>query len=125
MIEDSENQVEYTGAKDSSASIKKDAEEKKKDRQGLPPTVEVEIASAPMQLKPKDPGAKGPWIQYNGVGTVRVMTPEDWASLGTEGPYCEWNYLNEKRLPRSIFTDEQLQYLLRQDGRFSLVEDEK
>lgn len=119
-------QVPYTGEPVGSIETKKDAEEKKRlDRQGLPPGVIVEVAPTPMALKPKDPSAKGPWIQYNGVGTVRTMTPEDWRNVGTEGPYHEWNYLNERRLPRSAFTDEQLQYLLRQDGRFSLVEDEK
>lgn len=123
MMEETEKQAEYTGAKLDSPLKRK--EEEKPDRQGLPTSVQVETASAPMQLRQKDPNAKGPWIQYNGVATVRIMTPEDWKSVGTEGPYCEWNYLNERRLPRSLFNDQQLQYLLRQDGRFSLVEDDE
>lgn len=78
-------------------------------------------ASAPMDLARVDPNAKGPWIQYNGQATVRIITPHDWKQAGVDSnKYCEWNYLNSKRLPRSMFSDEELQYLLRVDGRFSL-----
>ncbi|AYN57966.1 hypothetical protein HWB90_gp016 [Mycobacterium phage Fowlmouth] len=92
---------------------------------GLPPTVRVEEARTPMALKQPDKSARGPWVQYNGVGTVRIMTAADWKTVGVDSKkYCEWNYLNHKRLPVSSFTDEELQYLLRVDGRFSVVEDE-
>lgn len=93
-------------------------------RQGLPASVQVEEASAPMPLQPSDPNAKGPWIQYNGIGTVRIMDEEAWKQAGVASDkYAEWSYLNQKRLPRSMFTDEELQYLLRVDDRFELVED--
>lgn len=95
-------------------------------RQGLPSTVQVVQAAEPMQLQQTAPGATGPWIQYNGVATVRIMGPEEWKNVGIEtDDYHEWSYMNKKRLPRSVFSDQQLQYLLRVDGRFSLVEDEK
>ena len=95
-------------------------------RQGLPESVKVEEASAPMQLERPAPDWKGPWIQYNGVGTVRILTPQDWRAAGVDSSTrYEWNYINQKRLPRSLFSAEELQYLLRVDGRFSLVEDKK
>jgi hypothetical protein len=86
--------------------------------------------NSPMELddrKMEDP--KNQYIQYNGVGTVRTMTPDAWrdALKGVEGVevsddwYHEWNYLNHKRIPRSLFNEHQLQYLLRIDGRFELV----
>lgn len=85
------------------------------------PGVKEVTYSQPYELAQSDPNAKGPWIQYNGVATVRILTPSDWAAAGVKSTkYCEWNYLNNKRLPRSMFTDEELQYLLRIDGRFSL-----
>jgi hypothetical protein len=93
-------------------------------RKGLPESVKVEEASAPMQLEQPAPDWKGPWIRYNGVGTIRIMDPAAWRSAGVQSnKRYEWNYLNQKRIPRSLFTDEELQYLLRVDGRFSLVED--
>lgn len=93
-------------------------------RQGLPPSVKVETG-IPLNLSQKGVHSKGPWIQYNGVGTLRVMTKEDWHRVGVDSSqYCEWNYLNKKRLPRSSFSDEELQYLLNVDGRFSVVDAE-
>lgn len=91
---------------------------------GLPPNVKIETADEPMELKLPDPNAKGPWIQYDGVAILRYMDAAAWAAADVPSTtYYEWNYLNKKRLPRSIFSDEELQYLLRRDGRFSLVED--
>jgi hypothetical protein len=92
--------------------------------QGLPSSVKVEEASAPLPLDKGDSNWTGPWIKYDGVGTVRYMRPADWRSIGVQSSSTyEWNYLNQKRIPRSLFSDEELQYLLRVDGRFSLVED--
>jgi len=85
------------------------------------PGVQEVLMPQAMDLQEQDPTAKGPWIQYNGVATVRIITPSDWVAAGVQSrKYCEWNYLNGKRLPRSMFNDEELQYLLRVDGRFSL-----
>lgn len=93
-------------------------------RQGLPETVALEEAAGPMQLARPDPKATGPWIQYNGIGTVRIMDEATWRAAGVDSTkYCQWNGLNKMRLPRSIFNDEELQYLLRVDRRFSLVEE--
>jgi len=105
-----------------------EGQDKPKDdpRQGLPPTVEVVQASAPMQLdatKREDP--KGRYIQYNGIGTVRQMTPADWKAAHVDSDKTvEWNYLNKKRIPLSAFNDAELHYLLRVDDRFSIVSDE-
>jgi len=93
-------------------------------RMGLPPEVEVEIADTPMELTPPVPGDnQGPWVEYIGVGTLRIMDTAAWKDAKVDSTnYFEWNYLNHKRIPRSAFTDEELQYLLRRDGRFRLVE---
>lgn len=101
----------------------KAAEAEKDPRKGLPENVIVEEASAPTELAPADPLAKGPWIQYDGIGTVRYLDEAAWKEAGIDSDkYVEWNYLNNKRIPVKNFTDEELQYLLRCDGRFSLVE---
>ena len=112
---------------DTNLEEKKDNTKEPKDpRQGLPPNVVVSEGNAAFTLdskKRKDP--KNQYIKYNGVGTVRVITPSDWKKAGIEcDSQTEWNYLNKMRLPRSAFTDEQLQYLLRVDGRFELVTEE-
>ncbi|QGJ90060.1 hypothetical protein HWC80_gp019 [Mycobacterium phage Indlulamithi] len=102
-----------------------DEQKAEKARQGLPPSVEVVTADAPMELqKPiKADESKG-FIQYVGVATTRQMTPADWEREGVDDfdQFIEWNYLNKKCVPRSIFTDKALQYLLRVDGRFKLVD---
>lgn len=112
----------FTGEK---AEPKKSREELDNEaRQGLPPTVVVETANSLMPLQKPDPKATGPWIRYNGIGSVRIMTPADWKAVGVDSNnYYEWNYLNKKRLPRKAFSAAELQYLLRVDGRFSLVEE--
>lgn len=85
----------------------------------------IENASQPLTLQEGDPNASGPWIQYNGVATVRIMDKASWASAGVDSEkYVQWNYLNNKRVPRSEFSDDELQYLLRIDGRFTLEDDE-
>lgn len=103
-----------------------DAVENNQDdpRQGLPSNVNVTVENTPAVLDTtKRTSAKGQYIQYNGVGTVRVMGPDEWAAAGVESDdYFEWNYLNDKRIPRESFSDQQLQYLLRIDDRFELVE---
>lgn len=92
--------------------------------QGLPPSVLVEKASTPMRLERPDPKATGPWVAYRGVATVRVFTAADWARVGIDSTKrYEWNALNHKKLPKSIFSKEQLDYLLNIDRRFVLVED--
>lgn len=82
------------------------------------PSIPVVEASQPMRLEPPDPHATGPWIVYNGPATVRVIDEKGWAALGLPGKRCEWNYLNKRRLPKSLFSQEQLNYLLHVDGRF-------
>jgi len=92
-------------------------------RQGLPASVNVQEANTPFvpdATKRKDPSGK--YVQYNGVGTVRIMGPAEWAAANVPSDdYHEWNYLNHKRIPLSSFSDEQLQYLLRVDDRFEVV----
>ncbi len=99
--------------------------QKKNDdpRQGLPDSVKIEEANSLLELQPGDPTAAGPWVQYDGIATVRVITQSDWAAMGIDSDKeVQWNYLNKKRVPVSHFSDEELQYLLRCDGRFSVVE---
>lgn len=93
-------------------------------RKGLPTSVVVEEATTPMELdRTKRIDANGQYIEYIGVGLVRQLTPADWAAAFVDdfSEFCEWNIYNKKRLPRSLFTDKALQYLLRVDGRFRLI----
>ena len=91
-----------------------------------PPGIVVVEADTPMQLAPPNPFAQGPWIEYLGIATVRILHADDWANVGIDSNlYCEWNYLNQKRLPKSMFSEKQLQYLLRVDGRFREVTDDE
>ena len=104
----------------------KEEDKAKDERSGLPPSVNVVTATTPLKLQNSPPNEKGPWIQYNGVATVRVMDAAAWKAAGVESDkYIQWNYLNKKRVPRSIFNDQELQYLLRVDGRFSLETEPK
>ncbi len=85
--------------------------------------VKVVEASTPMPLERPDPHAKGPWVVYTGFATVRIFSEKDWDTVGLKGKRCEWNYLNQKRLPKSQFTAEQLDHLLNVDGRFKLSDE--
>lgn len=85
--------------------------------------VKVVEASAPMPLERPDPHATGPWIVYTGPTTLRIITEKDWESLGLKGKRCEWNFLNKQRLPKSQFSEGQLDYLLNVDGRFKLSDE--
>lgn len=77
-------------------------------------------------LKPPDPDARGPWVQYNGIGTLRIMDKNAWTSGGVSSDkYAEWNSLNKKRIPVSTFTAQEMNYLLSPaEGRFSVVDDD-
>lgn len=100
-----------------------DKEAKEDPRQGLPSTVKVEEGAPFIQDNTKRVASDGKYIKYNGVGTVRIMGPAEWRAVNIDcDDYFEWNGLNKKRIPLEAFTDEQLQYLLRVDGRFELVE---
>lgn len=92
-------------------------------RQGLPSSVKIETAITPLVLERPSGHEVGPWVQYNGIGTVRVITASDWRNVGCEGERVQWNYLNKKRRGKAIFSEAQLNYLLNVDGRFSLVDD--
>jgi len=95
-------------------------------RQGLPTTVRLQENQPAYDYSKTTKGTdpRGKYVRYNGVGTVRIMGPKEWKAAGVKSDdYFEWNVLNKKRIPLSSFSDEQLQYLLRVDGRFELVED--
>lgn len=104
--------------------VKEQTEAEQLKALGLPSNVKIENAEEPMELQQPKANAKGPWVQYNGIATVRTMDEAAWRNVDVDSDrYFEWNYLNKKRVPSSSFTDEELQYLLRRDGRFTLVED--
>lgn len=87
------------------------------------PGIRVEEASAPLTLQEPAPDGRGPWIQYNGIATLRIMDAEAWRSAGVNSTkYIEWNFLNKMRVPVSEFTEAELSYLLGRDGRFSKVQ---
>lgn len=105
----------------------KEESEENDPRQGLPDLVQVQTETQAFQPDPTkrvDPHNK--YVKYTGVGTVRIMGPEEWRACGIDSKdYFEWNYLNKKQIPLSAFSDEQLQYLLRIDDRFEVVEGKK
>lgn len=94
-------------------------------RQGLPSSVRLEEDATPVPLTdlpdPKD--SAGPWIHYIGVATLRIMDEDAWHNAGVDSKsYHQWNFANKKCIPRSHFTDPELTYLLRVDGRFELTD---
>jgi hypothetical protein len=95
--------------------------------QGLPASTQLDNQSEPFRPdaeKKSDPSGK--YIKYTGPNTVRIMDAEAWQSAHVDSEdYVEWNYLNNKQVPMSAFTDEQLQYLLRVDDRFAVIELDK
>ena len=93
-------------------------------RLGLPPNVQVVEAAEPFQptIDESLPD-EGPWVEYTGIALIRIMGPDEWAAAHVDSEnYFEWNHLNNKRISRHAFNDHELQYLLRVDGRFRLVE---
>lgn len=99
------------------------SEDEVKETKPAPFAAAVEMASTPMKLDLPQKDAKGPWVEYTGVATVRVLTEKDWADQGINSTKrYQWNYLNQKRLPKSIFSEDELHYLLEVDGRFKLTE---
>lgn len=85
--------------------------------------VKVEESSEPVKLQEPHPDSRGPWVRYDGVATLRIMDSNAWKQAGIKSEkYVEWNYLNEKKVPVSEFTEQELDYLLRRDGRFSKVD---
>lgn len=104
--------------------------EEKKDedpKQGLDkiiPEVKYE-EGPPIELgktkKRVDPDGK--YIKYTGPALVRIMEEADWKAANVESTkYCQWDYLNHKRIPVSFFNDAELHYLLLVDGRFEVEE---
>lgn len=53
---------------------------------------------------------------------ARRITENQWASIGIRGATVEWNEQNLWKLPKSMFTEEQLNYLLNVDDGFKIVE---
>lgn len=88
------------------------------------PGVQIQEANTPFELKPTEAEAKsGKLIKYVGPALVRIMDASAWKDAHVDSDrYFEWNYLNHKQIPMEAFTDAELQYLLRIDGRFELVE---
>ena len=68
----------------------------------------------------------GRYIKYSGPALVRIMDAESWNAANVKSErYFEWNFLNHKKIPIEAFSDEELYYLLRVDGRFEIVEDKE
>ena len=54
----------------------------------------------------------GDWVKHKEQDCIGQIVDE----------YVEWNALNGMCVPRSIFTDKALDYLLNKDGRFVKVD---
>lgn len=78
---------------------------------------------APNPQAPADPNAKGPFIKYMGYATLRVITPSEWKDVGIHDMgRKEWNTLNKFKVPKSELTESAIDYCLKTDGRFELVD---
>lgn len=76
-----------------------------------------------LPLQEPQPDARGPWVKYDGIATLRIMDERAWRSAGVDSArYVEWNCLNNMRVPMASFTQAELDYLLRRDGRFVKVD---
>lgn len=65
------------------------------------------------------------FIQYIGNATDRIITKKDWKGIGVEGDNVKdslWDFKNGHKLPSEDFTEQQLTYLLKVDGRFKAVD---
>lgn len=62
------------------------------------------------------------FIKYVGTATNRVISKSDWDSLGIEAEGTEWSLKNDFRLPSEGFSEQQLTYLLKVDGRFKAAD---
>lgn len=64
-------------------------------------------------------GTKKKFIRYIGEATRRVITKDDWEKAGfSEAKATEWNIANDLALPSEEFSDAQIDYLIKTDGRF-------
>lgn len=68
-------------------------------------------------------GTKKKFVRYAGEATRRVITKEDWASAGfNDADASEWSIANDHALPSGDFSDAQIDYLLKTDGRFKATD---
>lgn len=68
-------------------------------------------------------GTKKKFVRYVGEATRRVITKADWAKAGFEGvETTEWSIANDQALASEDFTDAQIDYLLKTDGRFKATD---
>ena len=109
---------------DTDLKDKADAQDPKQGLDKLVPNLQVSEGNQPMKLDTtKRESKSGRYVKYNGVGTVRIMDESAWRSVQVDSDrYFEWNALNRKRIPLEAFNDKELQYLLRVDDRFEIVE---
>lgn len=118
-----ENQMSNSPGEEASSSFVEETINEEEVIDKANPFPVIENASTPMVLDLPEPDAKGPWIEYIGVATVRRIDEKGWAACGVNSKNkYQWNYLNQKRLPKSKFSKEELHYLLSIDGRFKLTE---
>ena len=61
-------------------------------------------------------------VMYTGQASLRKIEAADWLQLGIEHEGVEWNLQNNFRVPAEDLTDGARKYLLKKDGRFSLVD---
>ena len=77
-----------------------------------------------LDLMPPNPDAKGPWIAYTGLATLREISKSDWAKVGVNDQGAvEWNILNGYKISVSDLSEKAIDYCLRVDGRFSKVDE--
>ena len=65
--------------------------------------------------------AKGKFVVYTGDATRRILSPEDWERAGLKGENNVWGFHNSFRIPAEDFTNDQIEYLVKTDGKFKVV----
>ncbi len=77
------------------------------------------VTHAPVGVK-----VSGVFVKHNPMNffSIRIIRKEQWESIGIHDQVgVEWNEENNFRLPKELFTEQALAYLLKQDNGFELV----
>lgn len=64
---------------------------------------------------------KSKFVVYTGDATRRILSPEDWERVGLKGENNVWGFHNSFRVPAEDFTNDQIEYLTKTDGKFKVV----
>ena len=71
------------------------------------------------EASPEAPANSGKFIRYVGEATRRIISKEDWASIGIESEGGDqWTIANDLKVETASLSQDKINYLLKTDGRF-------